>query len=593
MKNSIRIIIILTSLIISVSSFAQVVIEKNNTDQFQFSSSGKLIYNKDSLGNRLIDFSHVGYHGGEKEIPLVETRLTIESIPGDNTQHIQNAIDELATYQINEQGFRGALLLKKGNYRIEGKLKINQSGIVLRGEGDSSSGTVLIAAGYDDDRYTRDLLTIGNNNSINKIKSSVQEIVDDYVPVGATSFKIESTDSYKPGYRIIVFRPATKEWIHSIGCDRLEPKWRKIRDIRWVKDGDAPGFYYKRLNYFGEYFILKKDGEDWDEFKNRIHLSDSGDELNITVQWTPEDYHFNFERTITSIDGNQVTIDAPVVHSMSKKFGGGAIYHYQTENRIKEVGVENLFLVSEFGPGSKEHPFGPPDMTVSSELHAHSGIVINTNTENTWVRNVSGNYFLYSLVSAKGNKATIQDCFNLGHASKVAGGRRYSFMVNGQLNLVQRCFTNEGRHEFVTQRKTAGPNVFVDCIGINSKSSAGPHHRYSIGTLFDNVKSEKKMESKFRGNSGTGHGWAGTQTCFYNCIAPNFDVGAPPGGISWVLGSGKKFDPQQRLKPQSLYYQQVLDRLGEATLHRLVSPKQLEEIGQFNWANTTIVENKF
>jgi hypothetical protein len=148
-------------------------------------------------------------------------------------------------------------------------------------------------------------------------------------------------------------------------------------------------------------------------------------------------------------------------------------------------------------------------------------------------------------------------------------------MINGQLNLVQRCVTIEGRHEFVNQRKTAGPNVFVDCVGFQSKSRVGPHHRYAVGNLYDNVRSEKAMESRFRGSSGTGHGWAGAQTCFYNCVAPGFEVKAPPGGISWVLGSGPDGEQGIRLKPASLYYQQVQDRLA--------TEEQRKHLGKYLW----------
>jgi hypothetical protein len=156
-------------------------------------------------------------------------------------------------------------------------------------------------------------------------------------------------------------------------------------------------------------------------------------------------------------------------------------------------------------------------------------------------------------------------------------------MIDGQLNLVQRCLAREGRHEFVTQAKTAGPNVFVDCLGIDSKQNAGPHHRYSVGTLFDNVKSDKPMESRFRDNSGTGHGWAGTQTCFYNCVAPDFLVNVPPGGISWVIGSSPENEPDARVTPASLYYQQVRDRLGEKALDRLATMEQRTYLGEFRW----------
>ena len=125
--------------------------------------------------------------------------------------------------------------------------------------------------------------------------------------------------------------------------------------------------------------------------------------------------------------------------------------------------------------------------------------------------------------------------------------------------------------------------MFVDCVGFESKQSAGPHHRYSVGTLFDNVRSEREMESRFRGNSGTGHGWAGAQTCFYNCIAPGFSVNAPPGGISWVIGSAPEDEEDAHVAPASLYYQQVQDRLGKAALDRLTTEEQRKNLGEYLW----------
>jgi hypothetical protein len=37
--------------------------------------------------------------------------------------------------------------LKKGSYRIAGVITVNKSGVVLRGEGQGTDGTVLIATG--------------------------------------------------------------------------------------------------------------------------------------------------------------------------------------------------------------------------------------------------------------------------------------------------------------------------------------------------------------------------------------------------------------------------------------------------------------
>ena len=107
-----------------------------------YDSNGMLTYVSDARGNKIPDFSYVGYHHSDKEIPNVPVCKTIYAIEGDNLNHIQNAIDELGTLQPDANGFRGALLLKSGTYNISGVLKIKKSGIVFRGEGKS---TTLIA----------------------------------------------------------------------------------------------------------------------------------------------------------------------------------------------------------------------------------------------------------------------------------------------------------------------------------------------------------------------------------------------------------------------------------------------------------------
>jgi hypothetical protein len=597
MKISKYIVVCMALLALQSLLKAQTIVELDTSKQYRLDSSGKLEYSKDAKGNRLPDFSHVGYHSGEEAIPRIPVRKTLEPGQGDDTQRIQDALDELGKLPLDETGFRGALLLKRGIYHVDGSLRISHSGTVLRGEGNGPDGTVIVATGYDDLAYQRALITVGPRSGATQIHAqhgyrtdemtiladSKQEIVDAFVPIGSHSFEVESAASYRPGDRIVVHRPSTADWIHFIGCDQLESKWSEIRNTRWVREGDSAGFYYQRLDSFSDYRLLKEADESWDAFVGHVPFSEDGKQFDLTRQWEPGDYDFYFERSILSVEGSRIMIDAPIVLSMEREFGGGAIYHYEAADRVTEVGIENLRLMSEFSAPIAGHPYGNPEKTGRAEMHAWHGIQLKKNTENTWVRDVTGNYFGWSLVSAVGKRATIQDCVNLGHASKITGGRRYSFMINGQLNLVQRCLTYEGRHEFVTQVKTPGPNVFVDCLGVNTKSSAGPHHRYSVGTLFDNVKSEKLMESRFRGNSGTGHGWAGTQTCFYNCVAPEFSVEAPPGGISWVIGSGESGDDNARVAPASLYYQQVLDRLGKAALDRLATEEQRKNLGKYLW----------
>src|SRR4051812_30033835 len=85
---------------------------------------GRLAYAADSLGNRIPDFSHCGYMSGGVQIPDVPVRVVVPYKKGDATQRIQGAIDYVASLPEDDHGFRGAVLLQKGNYEIAGALRI-------------------------------------------------------------------------------------------------------------------------------------------------------------------------------------------------------------------------------------------------------------------------------------------------------------------------------------------------------------------------------------------------------------------------------------------------------------------------------------
>jgi pectin methylesterase-like acyl-CoA thioesterase len=77
---------------------------------------------------------------------------SISPISGDNTAHIQKALDAVATRQPDANGFRGALVLKPGVYELRSTIQIKASGVVLRGSGDGSDrtqDTILVAKVVD------------------------------------------------------------------------------------------------------------------------------------------------------------------------------------------------------------------------------------------------------------------------------------------------------------------------------------------------------------------------------------------------------------------------------------------------------------
>ena len=67
---------------------------------------GKLVYVPDDQGNTIHDASHAGYMGGGVGIPTVPIRETIWPVVGDNTEHVQAAIDRVSALPLDANGFR-------------------------------------------------------------------------------------------------------------------------------------------------------------------------------------------------------------------------------------------------------------------------------------------------------------------------------------------------------------------------------------------------------------------------------------------------------------------------------------------------------
>ena len=119
--------------------------------------------------------------------------------------------------------------------------------------------------------------------------------LDEYVPVGKRDLKLESTVGLRVGETIVVRRIGNQEWIREIGMDRITPR---------------------------------------------------PTDPASTKQWQP--FNLDFERVITKIDGNRLTLDAPIVCAIEPRWGGGEVYLVDKGKRISHIGIENLRGVSEF-----------------------------------------------------------------------------------------------------------------------------------------------------------------------------------------------------------------------------------------------------
>lgn len=431
----------------------------------QLKQDHTLQYAPDEKGNIIPDFSRVGYYQGNVPIPEVPVVKTIA--PGNNSEQlIQDAINEVAQRQPDAHGFRGAILLTKGTYNISGTIKINSSGIVLRGEGDTPGGTKLVATG----KGQRALIAVAGSGNMTEIPGTRVSITDSYVPVGSFSFTVSDARNFKPGDAIVVYRPGTDQWIADLQMNK----------------------------------IVERQG---------------------TKQWQAQEYNISFERVITKIEGNKIYIDNPIVLAMEPRYGGGEIFKYQFNGRIQQTGIENIYCESAYASDTDED-------------HGWDAITFDK-ISNGWVRHVTARYFGYSCVNLGNNSLyiTVDHCQCLDAKSQITGGRRYSFNNDGQMNLVMNCHTTEGRHDYVTGARVRGPNVFFNCTATQEHADIGPHHRWAMGTLYDNIVTDGEINVQDRGFMGSGHGWAGVNQVIWHCTAPKAAVQKPwANGNNYCIG---------------------------------------------------------
>jgi hypothetical protein len=498
-------------------------------------TDGRLQYVSDSLGNRIPDFSNAGYMGGGVPIPYVAVRETVWPVPGDNSANIQAAIDRVSALPKDAFGFRGAVLLKMGKFDLEKPIYMKTSGIVLRGEGMSDTGTILIGKVSKEKQGSFSRAALVNLNGASgtiPLEETEQIITDKYVPVGALSFNVVSARGFKAGDKVLVRRIGNKDWIREIG-----------------EDSATVG-------------------------RNR---------------WRP--FIITWDRIIKEVKANTITVDAPIFCAIEARWGGGELVKCNDTGRIELVAVENLRGISEYNPSvrmtsygnmdrgnfdDKNRPHYEGDEYYSDENHYFNFISL-TNVKNGWVRNISGIHFGSSVVSAgNGTKwITVQDCESREPVSIRAGARRFTYMLSGQLSLVQRCFSQKGRHSFVLGTNATG-NVFLYCEAVNPYSTSEPHANWITGSLYDNVKAP--LSARYWKDISIG--WAGANIVFWNCegdflmqsppTAQNFSFGHI--GINAVIFNTFFQDltkPRAHVEsmdthvaPRSLYLNQLKDRLG-------------------------------
>ena len=121
----------------------------------------------------------------------------------------------------------------------------------------------------------------------------------------------------------------------------------------------------------------------------------------------------------------------------------------------------------------------------SDEDHWWNAIHL-TNVRDSWVRDITAVHFAKSAVCVGAGtiRVTVQDSQSHSPVSAISGSRRFTFQIDGQLVLVQRCRSDQGRHSFVGGGSAnCGPNVFLECRATRPYGSSEPHGSLIAGTL--------------------------------------------------------------------------------------------------------------
>jgi hypothetical protein len=475
--------------------------------------------------NIVPDFSRAGYRGGGIALPNRESipvrRTLAPSQHGDDSVRIQSAIDAVAAMRPDKRGLRGVILLQRGHYSLSETLTIRASGVVLRGEGRGADGTVLHSLVRE--KQGKIIVVDSDEARVPRADRNARKtaIATDYLPVGAMRVEVESAGGYRAGDTVAIVREPNATWLGATGVNTARYGWKAA------------------------------------------------------------DYAMHYERVVTAVDGNTLTLDAPIVDAVEARFGGGYVYRTHV-SRIAEAGIEDLRLEGDPDTGTAN---GTPD--TGPFIAVRFGGV-----RDSWARNVTVRFVSHGFETRNGAYFnTFEDIAYLDpRYGETEGARRYVFFYEGNssFNLTQRCYNRGGRHTFVIGARVPGPNVFLDCVAVDDSNDSGPHHRWSTGILYDNTKGYM-LRAQNRRSSGSGHGWAGAQQMFWNTEHERYVVQAPPSAMNWSVGQvGKmppgKFPPEEpvgivespdnMVMPRSLYLQQLQDRLGEEAVIDITTAAQ-------------------
>ena len=503
--------------------FSHVIFAQFEPSILFYNGSNQLVYVSDNDGNHIPDFSYAGYKNGETDLPILTVVKEISPVVGDNTAHIQAAIDEVEALPLNANGHRGALLLLPGEYRVNGVLTISADGVVLRGSGDgadAASNTIIVGVGNTPSERT--LITVGTGNKPGfkpEVAGTRKDIISPYVPAGSRTFEVTDASVFNIGDNIIIKHPSTAAWL--------------------------------------------------DKVENGGVATDN--------PWNPGEIDLVFNRHIINIVGNKIQVATPIYDVLDRSLSQSFVYKYNGNSQIKECGIEDLrIFIESSGSTSRNHVKTGINLIgvdnswvkgVTALRMSDQGIKLD---EATRCSIIDTNVLeMHGPISGgwRYNFEVTDFCNNILFKNCTASNGRHTFVANGASDVNGIVFTN--------------------CSSTGDYTRSESHRRWGQGILWDNITWQNTnvygiLGLHNRGSYGTGHGWTLTNGVAWNIDAPSNQivVQKPPIGQNYAIGcdatvngSGPFVKPVgyiegtgESLRIQSLYAAQLEDRINHGVL---------------------------
>ncbi len=484
-----------------------------------FDQAGKLVYAKTDRGDRIPDFSSCGYKGGGIALPRVVSRVKIVPSGGaDDTPIIQAALDKVGKLDPGEHGERGAVELAPGTYHLAGTLLMHTAGVVLRGSGSDGAGASILSM-----TGTPHLAIEIKGDFLKHNLGPSTKLSDAYVPAGTNMIHVADASGIHSGDLLQIVKPVTPQWVHFMGMDHL------------VRDGKP---------------------EEW--VRNDIRVL----------------------RRVASVEGKAVRLQVPLTDSFDAQFYGDdqpTVTRVEVTGQIAQIGVENL-------------RFAAPDRSIDLNKDPRFDGIVMDNVVDSWLRGLK---FVDTTDSVRiehnAERLTVVDVDVHQNSAVTSHAKPADFSVNGSQILLDRCSATGDRVSYVvTQGHSQGPVVVLHCR-FNGDGMVEGHQRWSTGLLVDSCSVPKgTINLRNRGIMGSGHGWANGWSVLWVDEAGAFLVQNPPGDMNWSIGgigqqerasmpgedrataaplpNGVIESQGKHVKPESLYLEQLRERLGPAAV---------------------------